>query len=137
MILFTMIRSICLFLLGPLALAAAPHWDIQYRYRQIDSALTINDLAFPSAKRGIACGFATDRKEKDRPIVLLTSDGGANWTDTTVKETGIALFFLDDSTGWMVTEKGIWSTSESGRTWIKIKTAPSGILRVWFLEARF
>ena len=115
-------------------MAAAPHWDIQYRYRQIDSALTINDLAFPSAKRGIACGFVTDRKEKDRPVVLLTTDGGANWTDTTVKETGIALFFLDDSNGWMITEKGIWSTSESGRTWTKISTAPSGMLRVWFLD---
>ena len=129
-----MIRSISLFVLGSLAFAAEPHWDIQYRYRQIDSTLTINDLAFPSAKRGIACGFATDRKEKDRPVVLLTSDGGVNWADTTVKETGIALFFLDDSTGWMVTEKGIWSTNESGRTWTKIKTAPSGILRVWFLD---
>jgi len=133
-----MIRFFALFIAslaaGSLAMAAAPHWDIQYRYRQIDSALTINDLAFPSAKRGIACGFVTDRKEKDRPVVLLTTDGGANWTDTTVKETGIALFFLDDSNGWMITEKGIWSTSESGRTWTKIRTAPSGMLRVWFLD---
>jgi len=133
-----MIRFFTLFIAslaaGSLAMAAAPHWDIQYRYRQIDSALTINDLAFPSAKRGIACGFVTDRKAKDRPVVLLTTDGGANWTDTTVKETGIALFFLDDSNGWMITEKGIWSTSESGRTWTKIRTAPSGMLRVWFLD---
>jgi len=55
---------------------AAEHWDVQFRYRQLDSTLTINDLVFPSAKRGIACGFVTDRKEKDKPVVLVTSDGG-------------------------------------------------------------
>lgn len=117
-----------------LAFGDDPHWDIQYQYRQIDSALTINDLKFPSATRGIACGFTTDRHEKDRPIVLVTSDGGQRWSETPVKETGLAMFFLDDSTGWMVTEKGIWHTEESGRSWTKLPKAPSGMLRVWFLD---
>jgi hypothetical protein len=131
-----MIRFVTFFFVfGALAASAAgEHWDIQYRYRQLDSALTLNDLAFPSAKRGIACGFTTDRKEKDHPVVLLTADGGANWTETEVKEVGISLFFLDDSTGWMVTEKSIWTTTESGRSWTKLKTAPGGMLRVWFLS---
>jgi hypothetical protein len=123
----------CLAAVG-LAAGANQHWDIQYRYRQLDSALTINDIVFPSAKRGLVCGFTTDRKEKDRPFLLLTSDGGANWTEVQVKETGISLFFLDDSTGWMVTEKGIWATAESGRSWTRVKSAPSGMLRVWFLD---
>jgi hypothetical protein len=114
--------------------AAGQHWDIQYRYRNLDSALTINDLLFPSAKRGLFCGFTTDRKEKDHPVVMTTSDGGATWTEAPVKETGLSLFFLDDSTGWMTTEKGIWTTAESGRSWTKLKNAPSGILRVWFLD---
>jgi hypothetical protein len=113
---------------------AEPHWDIQYRYRQPDSTLTISDLVFPSATRGIACGVTTDRKDKDKPLVMVTSDAGEHWTETPVKEAGISLFFLDDSTGWMVTEKGIWSTAESGRSWTKMKLAPSGILRVWFLD---
>ncbi|HWD99621.1 MAG TPA: YCF48-related protein [Bryobacteraceae bacterium] len=125
-----------------LALAAAVHgpvvaeqrWDIQYQYRDIDNILTLNDLVFPSAQRGIACGFTTDRKGKDRPLVLTTSDGGAHWTDAPTKETGIALFFLDDSTGWMVTDKGIWYTAESGKSWSKMKNAPGAILRVWFLD---
>jgi len=115
---------------------AAPHWEIQYRYRQVDSTLTINDISFPSEKRGIVCGFITDRKDKDRPVVMVTSDGGANWTETTVKETGTSMYFLDDSNGWMVTDKGIWSTQESGRSWAKLKGAPSGIIRVWFLDAQ-
>ena len=46
------------------------------------------------------------------------------------------MFFLDDSTGWMVTEKGIWQTVESGRTWTKMRAAPSGLLRIWFLDKK-
>jgi len=116
------------------ASGADPHWDIQYRYRQVDSALTINDIAFPSATRGIVCGFAVDHREKERPLVLLTSDGGQHWSETPVKETGLSLFFLDDSTGWMVTEKGIWVTAESGHSWTRLAKSPSGMLKVWFLD---
>jgi hypothetical protein len=35
----------------------------------------------------------------------------------------------------MVTDKGIWQTAESGRSWKKLK-APAGMLRVWFLDAK-
>src|SRR5437879_3566482 len=112
--------------------AAAPHWDIQYRYQQADSVLTLNDLAFPSAERGIACGFTTDRRGNNKPLVLVTSDGGQHWNEEPMRETGIALFFLDDSTGWMATDRGIWTTNESGRSWNKLVNAPSGILKVWF-----
>ncbi len=114
--------------------AAEPHWNIQYHYRQVDSSLTINDLAFPSATRGIACGSTTDRHNNEHPLVLVTSDGGQHWTETPVKESCMSLFFLDDSTGWMVTDKGIWQTAESGRSWKKLKV-PAGMLRVWFLDA--
>jgi len=113
---------------------AAQHWDIQYRFHQVDSTLTINDIAFPGAKRGVVVGYTTDRKEKDHPIALVTSDGGATWTDYALKETGLSLFFLNESTGWMATEKGIWATAESGRTWTKLKNAPSGMARIWFLD---
>ena len=64
------------FVLLSTALAAAEHWDVQYRYRVADSTLTINDLVFASEKRGVACGYITDKREKDRPMVLITSDGG-------------------------------------------------------------
>jgi hypothetical protein len=122
------------FVFAVLGLRADQRWDIQYRYRHIDSTLTINDLVFPSEKRGIACGYTTDNREKDHSLVLLTSDGGSNWTESPVKETGIALFFLDDSTGWMVTDKSIWTTAESGRSWTRLNKAPAGMLRIWFLD---
>ncbi len=124
-----------LFALSLAATAADRRFNIQYRYRQADSSLTIDDLAFPSATRGIACGATTDRHDNDHPVVLVTSDGGAHWAETPVKESCVSLFFLDDSTGWMVTDKGIWQTVESGRSWKKLK-APAGMLRVWFLDAK-
>jgi photosystem II stability/assembly factor-like uncharacterized protein len=51
-----------------------------------------------------------------------------------VRETCVALDFLDDSNGWMVTEKGIWQTVESGRSWTKLVKAPGGMLKVHFLD---
>lgn len=115
--------------------SADEHWEIQYQYRQADSTLTINDLTFPDATRGIACGYTTDRHDKDHPLVLLTNDGGANWTEVNMKEACLSLFFLSDaSTGWMVTDNGLWSTEEAGRTWVKSKTAPANLLRIYFLN---
>ena len=119
-----------------LTLAAESHWDIQYRYRQIDSNLTLNDLAFPTANRGIACGYSSDHNEHVRPLALLTSDGGQHWTESPVKEPCVSLFFLDDSAGWMVTETGLWSTVESGHSWTKLPKAPGGMLRVRFLDPK-
>ena len=116
----------------PAQLGAEPHWALQYQYRDLDRSLTITGIAFPSRTRGIVCGYSTDRDGRDRPLVLLTSDAGEHWTENPVREIGLSLYFLDDSTGWMVTEHGIWSTTESGHTWKKLN-APSGMMRVWFL----
>jgi photosystem II stability/assembly factor-like uncharacterized protein len=122
--------------LGSLNANAAQHWDIQYNYRQLDSTLAISDFLFTSQTRGIACGFTTDRHGKESPLVLTTNDGGAHWDSTPLKEAGIAMFFLNDSDGWMITDKGIWKTAESGRSWTKLKGAPSGLLRIWFLDQK-
>ncbi|HEX4137489.1 MAG TPA: YCF48-related protein [Bryobacteraceae bacterium] len=125
-----------LLIFSTLALAADPHWEMQYNYRQVDSALSINDFLFTSATRGIVCGFTTDRHGKENPLVLVTKDAGKTWTELPVKEAGLSLFFLDDSDGWMVTEKGVWQTVEGGRSWTKMKSAPSGLLRIWFLDKK-
>lgn len=128
-------------LIGLLAIAgciaplhAEERWEIQYRYRQVDSTLTINDLSFPDDKHGIACGFVTDRKDRDRSVVLVSGDGGENWAEVPVKETCLSLFFLPDSSGWMVTDSGIWTSSEAGRNWVKLKNSPTNLLRVHFLD---
>src|SRR5580698_2526527 len=111
-----MVRKIFLLMLAVCGFlgAAEPHWDIQYRYRQVDSILNINDIAFPSATHGYVCGVTTDHHDNDHPLVLVTIDGGKKWSEVPVKETGLALFFLYESDGSTVTEKGIWQTVEGG-----------------------
>lgn len=134
--LFSGVFFLCALALLPAEAVAEPHWDIQYRYRQVDSTLSINDIVFMSATRGVVCGFYTDRRDRETPLVLTTSDGGTHWAEVIVRETGISLFFLNDSDGWMVTQKGIWQTTESGHSWTRLKNAPSGMLRVWFLDKK-
>jgi hypothetical protein len=115
--------------------AAAERWQLQYQYDEDKSALRIADIQFPSARRGVAAGAIVENG-KERPVVLVTSDGGAHWSVVAVKEPGISLFFLNESTGWMVTAKGLWRTGESGRSWIRLPDAPRDTLRVWFLDER-
>jgi len=120
-----------------LALAAAPapykeRWVPKYFYDEDESSLQITDLKFPSAQRGIASGVVTNQKQKEKPVVVITSDGGERWEVVPVKEPPISLFMLEDGTGWMVTEKAIWKTEEAGRSWRRLNNSPKGMLRVWF-----
>jgi hypothetical protein len=129
-------------------LAAAQQWKVQYFYDEARSTLTLEDLAFPSAQRGIAVGTILDQASGKPKFVSLTSDdGGANWSMETIKEHPRSLFFLNDSLGWMVTDNGIWA-NEAGRGWLKVaeqkkpdrklaNPPPGGlILRVWFLDPK-
>jgi len=120
-----------LFWLGPCR--AADRWELQYFHDLDDSSLTITDLAFPSATRGVATGYLIER-DRTKPAVLVTSDGGRNWTFVKFKRPGLSLFFLNESVGWIVTDKGIWKTGESGRSWKKIPKSPKDVLRVHFLD---
>ncbi len=126
----------------------AERWTMQYFYDENHSRLEFVDIAFPSAQRGIAVGWiqATNSERSPKPTALLTSDGGAHWTLSPLNEEPRSLFFLNESLGWMVTDKGIWISEEAGRSWRKVgeqkkpdpklgETPPGGlILRVWFLD---
>ena len=107
-------------------------WRMQYFYDEDGAAFEIADLKFPSPQRGIAVG-AIVGDGVFKPMSAITSDGGAHWSLLPLKEPGRSLFFINDSLGWLVTARGVWRTEESGRSWRKLK-APSGILRVYFLD---
>ena len=137
--------------LGLLALAPAlfgEKWTVQYFYDEHSSKLEIVDLAFPTAQRGIAVGWTGDTTSdrKVKPTALLTNDGGAHWTLSPIKDEPRSIFFLNENSGWMVTENGIWATSEAGLNWRKLcdqpkpnpklgPITPGGlILRLWFVD---
>jgi hypothetical protein len=108
----------------------AGKWELQFFHDKDDSTFQIFDLKFPSAQRGVAVGEIAG-KGKPKPAALVTSNGGAKWDYVDLKESPRSLFFLDETHGWMVTEKGIWTTQEAGRNWTKL-AALKNIVRVHF-----
>jgi len=130
-----------------IAPAFAQKWSIQYFYDQDRDNLTFEDLAFPSAERGIAIGTIGDELGRGKPryVVLTTADGGAHWSIQNLTEHARSIFFVNDSTGWMVTDEAFWFTQESGRSWKRIapqikpdrklgQVEGGLITHVWFLD---
>jgi hypothetical protein len=128
-----MVLALVLALGSTLAAQGAQRWKIQFSYQKLDSSLELRDLACPSAQRCIAAGEIFEKNGRQQGVVVLTSDGGKQWSQVEVKEHPLSLFFLNDSLGWMVTDRGIWSTVESGRTWTRLEGA-KGSVRVHFLD---
>ncbi|MDZ4801178.1 MAG: YCF48-related protein [Bryobacteraceae bacterium] len=120
-----------LLLLAPALLVAEPRWEMQYFYDEAKSSLTLTDIAFPSPSRGLASGWITEGN-RVKPVVLVTSDAGVRWTRVPVSEAGQSLYCLDETACWMVTEKGVWFSDETGRTWRRIRKT-NGISGVHFI----
>jgi hypothetical protein len=124
---------------GLLALSAAPppanapRWRVQYFYDEDKSTLVIDDLQFASPTRGVAVGAIMEGRSR-KPVSLVTSDGGAHWTKLDLPENPISLCFLNESIGWLVTEKGLWVTTETGHNWRRLAKPPADLLRVLFLD---
>jgi photosystem II stability/assembly factor-like uncharacterized protein len=129
--------------------AATKKWTIQYFFDEMKQEMEITDLAFPTAERGIAVGAIYDKASgREKDVSLTTSDGGQHWSMQTIREYPRSIYFLNDSMGWMVTDKGVWFTEESGRTWKKLseqikpdknlepETTIGLLLRVCFLDEK-
>jgi photosystem II stability/assembly factor-like uncharacterized protein len=116
-------------------LSAADRWKIQYLYDQPGSNFDIRDIACPTAQRCIAAGVITDKNDRQRGAVVVSSDGGHTWSQLDVRDQPLSLFFLDETTGWMVTDHGLWSTVEGGRSWTRLEYR-KGVLETHFLDAK-
>lgn len=121
--------------MSAVSLGAAERWRLQFMHDEKDSALTINDLKFPSASRGVAVGYLT-KGHSVSPVALVTNDGGQKWDFVKTKVPGLSLFFLNESTGWMVTQKSLWKTVESGRSWTELpkSAATANVSQVYFRD---
>ena len=115
--------------------AAARSWKVSYFFDDARETLRFTDIAVPSATRGIAVGTIIDEVGEHSPkhVAVITVDGGDTWTQVKLSDAPRSLFFLNDSIGWMVTDRGISKTDESGRTWRRIYKN-SNLLTVWFLD---
>lgn len=112
-------------LLGLCALAvcaaplAAQHWQMQYLFDESKAGLEIVDIEFSSPSHGLAVGVIGEVKGQ-KPVALATADGGAHWQTVALKDSPISVFFLNENLGWIVGEKNLWRTEDSGRTWAKL-----------------
>ena len=113
----------------------AERWQLQYFYDKNKSSLAIGDLCFASAVRGVAVGTIHEGS-RQRPVALVTSDAGAHWQLVPLKEEPVSLFFLNENIGWMVTDRGLWRTTEAGKSWCKMPRVPAQIFRVYFRDEK-
>jgi photosystem II stability/assembly factor-like uncharacterized protein len=134
---FSIVRFLCALaaLVAWVTPLGAESWQVQYFYDRSKSSLAIADLSFASAVRGVAVG-SIHEGGRQRPVALVTSDGGAHWQLVPLKEEPQSLFFLNENTGWMVTEKGLWQTTEAGKSWTKMPRVPAEIVRVYFKDEK-
>jgi len=113
---------------------AAERWKMQFYYNKDQSNLDIRDLQCPSAQRCIAAGVLVEKNDHEKGTVLVTSDGGKQWSFIDFKDRPLSMFFLNESAGWIVAEHGVWETNESGRTWKKVEGLKKGIQRIYFIN---
>lgn len=125
-----MIRVAVLLLLA--GTAWAEKWALEFFHDADKQTLILNDFKMLTPQRGIAVGVLLD-KARAKPMAAVTSNGGKQWTLETLPDKGVSLFFLDDSTGWLVGEGGIWETLEGGRGWKRV-LRHRGLQRVWFIN---
>jgi photosystem II stability/assembly factor-like uncharacterized protein len=130
-------RRLAFFLLALAGFAAEPlapsRWRLQYFYDRDNTEFNIVDLGFSSPARGIAVGIVTSNKGRHKPMSIITRDGGVTWTEVPLEEIPVSLFLLNDNTGWMVTNRGLWRTDEAGRTWHRVRKMDH-LRRVWFKD---
>jgi hypothetical protein len=121
-------------LLGTVDLAAAERFRVKYFFDQQEESLGIIELKFLTARRGVAIG-RLETRNRIGGVLVSTNDGGETWQQEPLKDLPRSLFFLNDSLGWMVGERGIWQTDEGGRSWRKL-SGEQGIAKVHFLDAQ-
>lgn len=112
-------RIAALLLLSLLPLTAAGKWNVAYLYDEDESRLFIRAIEFPSDQRGIAIGILTE-KGRQRPIALVTSDGGKSWAQVKLKDEALSLACYTDAVCWISTPGGVMRSEEGGRVWTKI-----------------
>ncbi len=114
---------------------AEARWKMQFFHDQANSTLELRDIQCPSVKRCIAAGVKVEKDGDQRGVTVVTNDGGEHWSMAEVRDRPLTLFFLNDTLGWMVTDRGVWVTEESGRAWKRMARL-KGIVRVHFLDPK-
>jgi photosystem II stability/assembly factor-like uncharacterized protein len=88
----------------------------------------IKSIHFLNKKEGWAVGYVEPAGETSRPTigaVLYTEDGGLSWTSIQVGENEPLfnfIFFSDGQHGWLFSRNNIYRTSNTGKTWVLVRS---------------
>ena len=108
-------------------------WKTAYFHDEDRSRLALIDFVFPSAQSGIAIGVLQGPRG-DGGAILRTGDGGKSWKLEKIRGAPRSLFFLDERTGWMVKDDGLWKTEDGGAAFRRV-LKHDGLLRLHFADA--
>ncbi len=115
-----------------LPVIAADKWNVAYQFDQDESSLFLRAIEFASDQRGIAIGVLTE-KGRQRPVALVTANGGNSWEQVKLKDDPLSLACFTDEVCWISTPNGVWRTAEGGREWKKISSTKN-IMKMQFVS---
>jgi len=113
--------------------SAQQKWRLEYHHDEDRNTLAVIDLSFISRQNGIAVGSLLGQKGAVG-AALRTADGGKTWKLEKLSGAPRSLFFLDERTGWMVRDDGLWKSEDGGGVFRRV-LKHKGLLRVHFLDA--
>lgn len=121
---------------GPLP---GKQWRAQFLYDDDKWSAVLADFCCPSPDRAMAAlWLESDFRRCFAAIV--SREPGAPWTEVPLKERPVSFFALNEEHVWLVGEKSLWFSAESGFSWEKLalpKSSRNGpAQRVYFLDAR-
>ena len=83
----------------------------------LPSGAAIRSASFPTELRGWAVAETTTADGSTKSGLLHTLNRGATWTSQALDASPLSVTFADDNNGWVVTQLGLRSTHDGGRTW--------------------
>jgi hypothetical protein len=113
--------------------APAASWRARFVHDEKSGPLHLSDIQARQGSCAIAFGFLDPANGTRRGAVVRSTDEGENWSLEEVPETPRSGFLLDEKRGWMVTDHGIWRTTDCGGKWEKL-ASQTGLLRAYFID---
>ncbi|HYO80828.1 MAG TPA: YCF48-related protein [Bryobacteraceae bacterium] len=110
--------------------ALAGRLELKFFHDEEGEQLEFRQISFVSPRRGLAIG-TLQKGSSRQPLAMVTTDGGQSWTRSALPAEPYSMYCLKDSSCWLVTNKGIYISAESGTDWKRI-SREKFITRVWF-----
>lgn len=118
---------------------AGRRWRAQYLFDDDKWSALLADFCCPSPERALA-GLWLESEFRRRFAAVVSREPGAPWTEVPLKERPLSFFVLDEKHVWLVGEKSLWFSAESGFAWEKLGLPKSSrgrpAQRVHFVDAR-